>query len=618
MAASLMDRLGKSALVGSGAVGTCLRRTGDSPSGMPVEALNLRNPGAVVSLHESYVEAGANILVTNTFAANRPSLEDAGLADSLAHINREGVRLAREAGGQDVLVWASVGPLSLGLGLADFSDGALRAMFREQCEALSGADAILLETFVDLREAAAALDAAGATGLPVVFQIGNVGGGRDRLQRLGELADLAAASGVAAVGSNCQQAGDIIETAAFLLGRTSLPVTAAPNAGHATVERGVVIYHFSPEDLKKAGIALWEMGVAVVGGCCGTTPDHIRVLAQAIVGRPVAPRRAPAVTARKSAPGAAAGPRAGNPVRELMKSDRFLVSVEIRADRRSALEGIIAGASSIAAAGADLFDVPDNPAATVGRDAMVVAARLQSALGRPAFPHKSVVQANLLQLHSSLIGCWDLGLRAVLAVTGDPPSLGHLAGMARLVTDIKSSVELLRLIRELRNGRMINGEEIGDPPDLCAGCAVGQPTPQQLSWLKKKVEAGAEFAFSQPIFDVDTFLRLKEGTDGLGLRVFPGLMPLTSRRGAESLASGRVPGVRVPEQVVEQFRRYDAPADQRKLGLDLARDLAARMIEDGASGIYLIMPFGRGCYEETASLVSHMRKVASSKSDSPR
>ncbi len=614
MASALMDLLGRSVIIGSGALGTCLRRTGEGATGLPVESLNLRNPQAVLSLHKAYVDAGSQILVTNTFAANRPALEEAGLAAFLAEINREGVLLARNAtAGRDVMVWASVGPLSLGLRLSDFSDDALRELFQEQCEALVGADAIVLETFVDPREAAAALDAARSTGLPVIFQIGNIGGGRDRLQRLAELADLAVAQGAMAVGANCQQTSDLIETAGFLLGRSSVPVTAAPNAGHATVDRGAVIYHFAPEDLRKVGIVLWEMGVSVVGGCCGTTPDHIRALAGAIAGKPVVPRQVPTITTISSVSTRPSRARAVNPVRELIRSEQFLVSVEIRADRRSSLDDILAGAATIAAEGADLFDVPDNPAATVGRDAMVVAARLQSALGRPAFPHKSVVQGNLLQLHSSLLGCWDLGLKAVLAVTGDPPSVGHLAGMAKLVTDIRSSVELLRLIRELRNGRMINGEEVGDPPDFCAGCAVGQPTPQQFSWLRKKAEAGAEFAFSQPVFDADVFLRLSEGVSGMGLRVFPGVMPLVSRRLAEALAAGRVPGVRVPENIVEKFQRYGAAADQRKLGLDLARDLASRLIAEGASGIYLIMPFGRGCYEETACLVRYIRNAASAR-----
>jgi homocysteine S-methyltransferase len=299
---------------------------------------------------------------------------------------------------------------------------------------------------------------------------------------------------------------------------------------------------------------------------------------------------------------------ASNPVRELIRSDRFLISVEIRAARNSSLDDLCRKAEEIALVGADLFDVPDNPGATVGRDAAVTAARLQDVLRVPSICHKAVTQSNLLRIHSGLLGCWDLGLRGILAVTGDPPSMGPLGSLAQRVTDLKSSVELLRLIRKLRDGEMINGERIADPPDFCAGATIGSPVPAQIAWLGKKVEAGAEFIFSQPVFSADTFHKLQDEVEPLGARLFPGLLPLTSRRNAEFFASGRIPGIQVPESVVAELARYESAEDQRRAGLELALKLA-ETIRAEARGVYLIMPFGKSSHEDTARIVRHLRAL---------
>jgi homocysteine S-methyltransferase len=601
-----MAQLGKTMLIGSGAIGTVLRRQGEQ-AGEPIELLNIRNPDAVRDLHEAYRAAGSQILVTNTFGANRVVLGESGLSSEADDINDTGVRLARQVAGSDCLVWASVGPLSLGLRLDDFTDQELRRVYSEHCKALAGADAIVLETFTDPREAKAALGAASELALPFIFQVGNVGGGTRRWERIGALVSMATAAGATAIGANCLHPNDIVQVAAYLAGRTKLPLTAAPNAGHPEISRGLVKYDFSPEAMKTVGEQLAAAGCAVIGGCCGTTPEHIKLLASALGGKPVARRKESVqVSAEAGKIGLEKGKQAENKIRNLISSKRLVISVEIRADRKRTVEEIVAGAAQIARAGADLFDVPENPGATVGRDAMVVAAHLQEALETPAICHKSVIHANLLQLHSTLIGCWDMGLQGVLVVTGDPPSMGHLAGMAKLVADMKSSVEMLRLIRGMRTGKMINGEEIANSPDFCAGCAVGQPVPQQINWLKKKVEAGAEFAFSQPVFSVDNFRRLRDDVAPLGIRLFPGVMPLTSRKNAELFAGGRIPGIKIPEDLLAKFRKINSPEDQRKFGLDTATELA-QIVARESNSIYLLMPFSRNCYSEAAAIVSTIR-----------
>jgi methionine synthase I (cobalamin-dependent)/5,10-methylenetetrahydrofolate reductase len=601
-----MNDLGEKILIGSGAIGTVLRLGQGIPDG-PVELLNLRRPEAVLALHEAYRKAGSNILVTNTFAANPLLLAESGASALCREINEAGVSLARRATGDECTVWASVGPLSLGFRHEDYPEAELASIYEKQCAALAGADAIVLETFLDPREARAALKAATATGLPVVFQVGHLARGRSRTTAIDLLLAEAEAAGVVAVGTNCQHPNDIADVAAYLLSRTRLPVTASANAGNPTIDRGLVRYELASAEFSLLAERLAALGVSVIGGCCGTTPDHIRAIAPLLAGRSVGPAARIEIRTEAVEEKIPQRPAASNPVRELIRSDRFLISVEIRAERNSSLDNLCRRAEEIALAGADMFDVPDNPGATVGR-AAVTAARLQDVLRVPSICHKAVTQSNLLRLHSSLLGSWDLGLRGILAVTGDPPSMGPLGSLAQRVTDLKSSVELLRLIRKLRDGEMINGERIADPPDFCAGATIGSPVPAQIAWFKKKVEAGAEFIFSQPVFSAEAFHKLRDEVEPLGARFFPGLLPLTSRRNAEFFAGGRIPGIQVPECVVSELARYDSMEDQAKAGLELAQKLA-EIIRAEARGIYLIMPFGKSSHEDTARIVRHLRSL---------
>lgn len=589
--------------IGSGALGSCLRVGFGAAE--PVELLNLRQPDRVRALHADYLAAGSQVLVTNTFAANRLALQEVGEESRVEAANRAGVALAREAAGGRAWVWASVGALRLGLRLEDFSDADLLDIYREPCAALREADALLLETFTDPREARAALQAASETGRPIVFQIGPTAGGAQRWERVEALLRLAEPC-AAAIGCNCRHPEDVADTVRFLAARTALPLTAAPNAGQPRIARGLVSYEFSPEDFAQAALRIAEMGVSVLGGCCGTTPAHIRRAAEALAGRSVVTARARPVVAPSVGAPPTVPASAPNAVREIMASPRFLICVETRADRSLTLPDIVDSARVLIEAGAELLDVPDNPGATVGRDAMVTSARLQEELAVPVIAHAGVTQANLLRIYSSLLGGWDLGIRGILAVTGDAPSMGPLAQWTRRVADLRSSVELLRLIRGLREGRLLNGDELADPPDYCAGCAVGRPTPGQVRWLRTKVEAGAEFVFSQPVFCLEDYHRLQDAVAGLPIRWFPGVLPLVSRRNAESLAGGRIPGIEVPASVVSAFARYESPADQRRHGLETAARLACE-IAASARGLYLIPPFGRRGYADTADLIRRVR-----------
>lgn len=290
-----MKELGKNILIGSGAIGTNLRRIAAAGND-PVELLNVRDENSVLKLHKAYLDAGADILITNTFGANSLYLSEIGMETKCSLINEKGVFIAKSAAAGRAMVWASVGPLNLGLRIDDYSDEQLLGIFQEQCSYLKQADAIVLETFIDVREAKAAIEAAVATGLPVIFQTGNTGRGSQQWRKLDELLNLAERPGVAAFGVNCRHPNDILKVFSYIATKTNLPLTASADAGNARIERGVITYEFSPSDMEELGRSLAGIGASVIGGCCGTTPEHIKGLADSVKGLPVIQRGSVTVT----------------------------------------------------------------------------------------------------------------------------------------------------------------------------------------------------------------------------------------------------------------------------------------------------------------------------------
>jgi len=261
----------------------------------------------------------------------------------------------------------------------------------------------------------------------------------------------------------------------------------------------------------------------------------------------------------------------------------------------------------IAEAGPDFFDVPDNPGANPGRDCLVCAYLLQQRFGIPVIIHKSATQTNSLQLHSYLLGASEMGIRGVLAVTGDPPHVGPFDRWASRVSDVKSSVELLRLLALLRAGELLNGQPLPEPVDFAAGCAYApmMNLAGQTQWLRRKIEAGAEYVFTQPIYRMEDFEQMTEATSDLKVPIFVGVLPLTSVRQLAYLRSGKIPGILVPDSIASQIERYEKPESQASAGMELAE----RFIDDltgRADGIYLIMPFHKDGFSLTERLVKRI------------
>jgi homocysteine S-methyltransferase len=602
--------------IGDGAVGTQLQKLSGKTIFLP-ESLNLTDAGLDLlrRVHDEYIQAGAQIIETNTFAGNFPRLERFGLGAEIERINSNAVEAARKTAAGRVLVAGSVGPLDLGLAVKNDAQHVFEGYFRTQMSVLknSGVDLLLLETFYSPFEARLALAAAAKTGLPVFFLIGGQAVARPYARKaVQEMAAMANEFNVTAFGINCVNPHDLGQVLNMAAELTDLPLLAYPNAGTPVVERGLVKYELA-ESLLIAEADKWlKKGVAVFGGCCGTAPEHIRALSSAFKHKtPVVRSSSGIITVAGTA---RTRPDAKhvivpNPVRDKLNcAERPLIAVEIKPSLARPLSATVAMAGALAECGIDFFDVPDNPAASPGRDCMACASMLQQKYKIPVIMHKAATQANALSISSYLLGAYDLGIRGVLAITGDSPGAGTFDRIASRVNDVRNSIELLRLLELLREGMLVNGQSLPRPVDFAAGCAFahGGKIEQQISWLSRKVEAGAEFVFTQPVFSGDDFQKTAAALQNISVKIFIGVLPLTSARQARAMQAGKIPGITVPEALVNEIGSYPRPEDQLKAGMDQTMSLIGE-IQKQTEGIYLIMPFHKNAFELTVELLNPVK-----------
>lgn len=595
-------------LVADGALGTRLQTlTGNSQS--CIDGFNLDSSySEIVSLvHRSYVDAGSDIIFTNTYGANAIKLDRYARKNQVLAINEEGARLARVAAQGRVYVAGSIGPVERPGGAEAQCEEILEEVFREQLLGLSngGVDLFVFETFQDLIESRAALTAAQGFGLPVVFSIGGVTNGRTSLgTTVEEFVVMAAGFGVDVIGVNCRGAFDILESVDRVAQITSIPLIAMPNAGSPEIDRGRVAYRAEPHFFKDYAQRLFKAGVSIVGGCCGTGPDHVREMVEvAQKTSPPAPRIVSGVRVISHSTVVEHEVAPVSEVERVFQEVPFIISVEMRPARNAPFSEFLAAGRSLAAKGVHLFDVPDNAGAKVATDPMVSAFRLQDETHIPTIMHLSASHRNLIATQSYLLGCAECGVRSVLAVTGDHPNVGDHDKYASRVNDIKSSVNLLKLIGNLNSGRLFNGSPC-QPTSFFAGAGFNpmrKLTPQ-LKWLEKKVEAGARFIYTQPLYDVDDVERLTEALKPFGLPVLVGILPLSSRRNAEFFAAGKIPGVIIPDHIVERYQTVETKEEGIELGVQLAAEFlqACKGLLDGC---YLIPPFTADKYTRVEEIL---------------
>jgi methionine synthase / methylenetetrahydrofolate reductase(NADPH) len=587
----LVQSLKQGVLLGDGANGTCLAARGFTQQ--PYDLANVLAPDLVRDVHREYFEAGADFVETNTFQANRFRL--AGLNVDVSEVNRQGARLAREAAGERGLVLGAIGPMGKPMApIGSITEEQVAEAVREQATALNagGVDGFILETYIDLCELEVAVNAVReVSSLPIIVSKAYIEDGEMLAEGLpmrctAQMAEL----GVVAVGANCivgpQRMLDLVR---MIAESTDLPILAFPTPGLPQLVKGQVSYDTSPEYFAKAAARLVEEGARIIGGCCGTTPEHIRQLrAQLDSGRIKPKPRASVVhTAAERAPLPESEPSELG--RKLGR--KFVTAVEMDVPRGLNLDRLLAGAKALKIAGADVINISDGARARLRVDPTAVSSLIQSRVGIEVTMHFSCRDRNLLAIQSDLLGCHAIGIRNILAVTGDPANIGDYPS-ATSVFDI-DAIGLVRILSRFNEGLDLAGYSVGVRCAFTIACAYNPlAMDQELEddRLRRKVDAGAHVVYTQPVFEQALAERTSEFCRDLGIPVFVGVLPLRSQRHCEFMHN-EVPGIRIPEWLRVRMADSEDDAEALEIGVEEARKLA-QAIRGCAQGLYLMPPFG--------------------------
>jgi methionine synthase / methylenetetrahydrofolate reductase (NADH) len=591
----LQDRV----LVCDGAMGTMLYSKGIFISRC-FDELNVSNPDLVREVHLDYIKAGVDIIETNTFGGNRTKLMSHGLADQIREINLKGAAIAREAAGKDVFVGGAIGPLGIRIepwGRTSVDEA--RAIFREQAEALlaGGVDVFILETFSDLNEMhAAILGVKDISDKPIVAQMtieedGNSLEGTPPetfVKRIEEW-------GADVIGLNCsvgpQTMLDIIERIAHV---TSKKLSVQPNAGKPKNIEGRNIYLCSPEYMASYAKKFVRYGVRLVGGCCGTTPQHIKAIRGAVKSvSPGIPTTAPSATAGtvNDRPGAHTTPlQSKSKLGKKLAEKQFIKIVEMIPPKGHDFAAAIEQAKYLQAQDVDAINIPETPRSSARMNAISLAILLEKSTDIESLAHYTCGDRNLLGMQADLLGAYALGLRNLLLITGDPPSTGDYVD-ATAVYDV-DSIGLTNMVNRLNQGLDVGGKSIGKPTGFVVGVGANPGAINNDEELKRfhyKVEAGAEFALTQPVFDVAVLERFLRRIEHCHIPVIVGLLPLSSYKMAEFL-NYEVPGCSVPDSILERMRKAETPETARAEGIRIAKDILEK-IQGAVHGVQVRGPF---------------------------
>jgi len=654
MKTDLRTALRSRVIVGDGAMGTYLHQLG-VPVGISHEELNLSSPDVVGDVHRRYIEAGAEAVETNTYSAQRWKLEKYGLGEKAEEINAAGAAVARKAAAGRAWVLGAIGPFRTGPGRAVPGSSVRRRDYEEQIGALIGAgvDGLILETFYDLEELSMVLRLVRKrSDLPVVCQFAVEDPARtpDGVP-LAEAFRRLAGEGADVVGLNCRGGPSAMIRAFAELPRLDAPFSVFPNAGLPDYVDGRIVFSAPPEYFGETARTFADLGVRLIGGCCGTTPEHIAAVARALRG--YAPARLPAEggpaaepadsradagraeAAGKSAPaavvritgepagaggapigGSQAGnapvggvPAGGEPTLVELVRRRPTVIVELDPPRDLDLSRFMAGAAALKEAQADALTMADNSLAVSRMSNMAVGALVKERIGIRPLVHIACRDRNLIGTQSHMMGLHALGIDHVLAVTGDPARFGDLPGSSS-VYDM-TSFEIIRMIKQLNEGISFSGKPLRQRARFVVGAAFNPNVKyldKAIRRLEKKVEAGADFIMTQPVYDPRLIERIADETRHIPVPIFIGIMPLASGRNAEFLHN-EVPGIQLSDRVRERMRGLEGD-DGRREGLAIARELLDAAMER-FNGIYLITPFM--LYEMTVELTRYVCRKAAAK-----
>jgi homocysteine S-methyltransferase len=579
------------------------------------DELNLSDPNLILSIHEDYLQAGAEIIETNTFGANRFRLTRHGLASKVAEINAAGVRLAKQAVAHlkekqagTAYVAGSIGPLGVRLEpLGKTGLDEARAAFAEQIRALAdaGADILIIETMPALNEAREALLAAEETAphLPVLVMVtvdddSNCLDGSSPAQAAALLTEW----GAGAIGVNCSTGPATVLTAIEAMrAATDLPLAAMPNAGMPRAIEGRNIYLCSPEYMASFARKAIAAGAQIVGGCCGTTPNHTRAMrsamraidAQARVtdgGKhaEISTETPPAPLAQRSRIGA------------LVDQGQFVTLVEIVPPKGIDCTKEIDGARLLAQLGVHAINVPDSPRASARMSAQSLCIQITQHTGIETILHYTCRDRNVLSIQSDLLGASSIGLRNILCLTGDPPKLGNYPD-ATAVFDV-DAIGLVNIVRRLNHGLDIGSNSIGASTNFTIGVAANPGVPDiehELRRFAYKVEAGAEYAITQPVFDLRLLEEFLNRIESFRIPVIAGIWPLTSLRNAEFMKNDL--RVSMPEEIMIRMAKAETPDAARKEGILIAQEML-ESVRPLVQGVQVSAPFGR--YTAAAEVIA--------------
>ncbi|MFC4778364.1 bifunctional homocysteine S-methyltransferase/methylenetetrahydrofolate reductase [Paenibacillus sp. GCM10023252] len=619
----LREALQQRILTGDGAMGTYLYQMG-FPVGVSYEEFNRSHPDVIENVHRRYYEAGARVIETNTFSANSEKLSIYGLESEVEAINRAGVRVARAAVGSDAYVVGAVGSIRSGK-LKNAEPRTIIDAFERQMAALidEGADGLLLETFYDLDELLLALRAARSlSNLPVICQFAaeDVGRTRDGIPLLEAFRRLQE-EGADVIGFNCRTGPNgIMRAIDTINGPVGVPLSVFPNAGIPDYVDGKYTYSTAPEYFADYARKFADQGARIIGGCCGTTPEHIAAMAAALEG--YAPQLSQSAVAAEPAnsPIEISVPSKTQPevtthgtgndlggegveasIVDLVK-ERHTVIVELDPPRDLDIRKFMAGAEALKAVGADAITMADNSLAVTRMSNLALGALVQERIGLRPLVHIACRDRNLLGTQSHMMGLDALGINHVLAVTGDPSTFGDLPD-SKNVYDL-TSFEMIRMIKQLNEGIAFSGKPLKQKAKFVVGAAFNpnvKHLDKAVQRLERKIASGADYIMTQPIYDAELMERVAEATKHLSIPVFIGIFPLASGRNAEYLHN-EVPGIQLSDEVRRRMAGLEGEAGRAE-GVRIAQELIDHALPY-FNGIYIMTPFM--FYDMAVQLTQHV------------
>ncbi|WNB93825.1 bifunctional homocysteine S-methyltransferase/methylenetetrahydrofolate reductase [Bacillus sp. NEB1478] len=594
-------------LIGDGAMGTLLYSYGTD---FCYEELNLSQPDQILNIHHAYIDAGANIIQTNSYAANYSKLERYGLQDSVKEINSAAVQLARNSTKNNEYVVGTIGGIR-GIKPNRIPMEEVKRSFREQlyCLLMENVDGILLETYYDLEELQTVLEIARReTDLPIISQVSlqEVGIMQDRTPITEALAKLEA-SGADIVGLNCRLGPyHMLKTLEEVPIQKHAYLSAYPNASLPSYNDGKLQYESDAEYFKECARAFRDQGIRLLGGCCGTTPAHIRAFseelkdAEPITEKEIMKKHKKIVVQPPSSP---AKPKI-TPLHEQVKNKQSII-VELDPPRKLSTTRFMEGANALKKAGIDALTLADNSLASPRICNSALGSIVQSQVNLRPLVHVTCRDRNLIGLQSHLMGLHTNGINEILAVTGDPTKIGDFPG-ASSVYDV-TSFDLIKLIKQFNEGVSLSGKDLGEKTSFSVGAAFNpnvRHIDKAVERLEKKIECGADYFISQPVFSEEQLIKVHEAVNHIDKPIYIGIMPLISSQNAEFLHH-EVPGIKLSNSVRERLAKYkNDPKQASEEGLFIAKSLLDTAMEL-FNGIYLITPFMR--YELTVELANYAR-----------